>query len=312
MHIEYMTDNEDQDKKGIRKIKHISISGGAEWGFTGFGILYQAIECGFLHMDDINSMYMCSAGAIIGCMLSLKIGHGTIHDYLIKRPWETVCKKNKFSILDLYDSKGLIHRGFLENMFSPLLKSVDLDISITLSELYNYNGIDIHIFTTEVNQFITVDLSHTTHPEWRLIDAIYASSSVPIVFSPMIIGNECYMDSGILLNYPIRECISGVEDTNEVFGISLGNNYIDTEESRITDASNIFDVISTILSKVVKYNRLFSNDQTQSIPYQIHCLQNTTLDNCMNALYNRDFRKSLIYDGIERMKTEYAGWFPPV
>ena len=311
-----MTDTEDQqdkkDKKYNRKIKHITISGGAEWGFVGFGILYEAIDIGFLHMDDIKSMYICSAGAIIGCMLALKIEYKTIRDYLIKRPWENVCKQNKCSILNLYDSKGLIHRGFFEEMFSPLLKSVDLDVNTTLGELYDYNGIDIHIFTTEVNQFTTIDLSHTTHPEWRLIDAIYASSSIPIVFSPIIIDDHCYMDAGILLNYPIRECLLHVDNIDEILGISLGNNYIDTEESRITDTSNIFDVISTILSKVVKHNRLFSNDQTQSIPYQIHCLQNTTLENCMNALYNKEFRKTLIYDGIERMNTEYAAWFPNV
>jgi predicted acylesterase/phospholipase RssA len=289
-------------------IKHIVISGGAEWGFTGFGIMYEAIDSGFLNMDNIESMYLCSAGAIIGCMLSLKINHKIIHDYIIKRPWETVCKQNKCSVLDLYDSKGMIHRGFFENMFSPLLKSVDLDINITLAELYDYNKIDIHIFTTELNQFITVDLSHTTHPEWRLVDAIYASSSIPIAFSPMIIDDKCYMDAGILLNYPIKECIRHVENTDEILGISLGNNYTDNEDYRITTASNIFDVVSTVLSKVVKHNRLFSNDQTRSIPYQIHCLQNTTLENCMNALYNKEFRKTLIYTGIDRMKTESVAW----
>lgn len=311
-----MTDIEDQqdkkDKQYSRKIKHITISGGAEWGFMGFGILFEAIDSGFLHMDDVKSLYMCSAGSIIGSMLALKIEYKTIHDYLIKRPWETVCKQNKCSILNLFDSKGLIHRGFFENMFSPLLKSVDLDVNITLGELYDYNGIDIHIFTTEINKFVTVDLSHTTHPEWRLIDAIYASSCIPFVFSPLIIGDHCYMDAGILLNYPIRECLLHVDNIDEVLGISFGNNYTDTEESRITDTSNIFDVVTTVLSKVVKHNRLFSNDQTQNAPYQIHCMQNTTLENCMNALYNKDIRKTLIYIGIERMKSEMAVWFPPV
>lgn len=292
-----------------RQIKHIVISGGAEWGFTGFGILYEAFECGFLHMDDIESMFMCSAGAIIGCMLALKIDHKIIHDYLIKRPWETVCKQNKCSVLDLYDSKGMIQRGFFENMFSPLLKSVDLSTDVTLGELYEYNGIDIHIFTTELNHFITVDMSHKTYGNWRLIDVIYVSSTIPIIFSPMIIEDKCYMDAGILLNYPISQCIQSVKNIDEIIGISLGNNYTDTEESRITSASNIFDVVSTVLSKVVKHNRLFSNDQTKEIPYQIHCLQNTTLENCMNALYNKDYRKSLIYSGIDMMKTKCQTWF---
>lgn len=288
-------------------IKHIVISGGAEWGFTGFGILYEAIECGFLDMNNIESMYMCSAGTIIGCMLALKIDHKLIHDYLIKRPWETVCKQNKCSILDLYDSKGMIHGGFFENMFSPLLESADLSVDITLKELYEYNGIDIHLFSTEMNQYVSVDMSHTTYPDWRLIDAIYASSSIPIVFSPLIISDKCYMDAGILLNYPISECLKHVEKLDDIFGISLSNNYTDTEESHITISSNIFDIISTVLSKVVK-NRLLLNE-TSFIPYEINVLQNTTCDTCMNAIYDKEFRKTLIYIGIDRMKEEYRKWF---
>jgi predicted acylesterase/phospholipase RssA len=289
-----------------RKIKHLVISGGAEWGFTEFGVLYESIQSGFLNMDDIKSMFMCSAGAIIGSMIALKIDHKIIHDYLIKRPWETVCKQNKCSILDLYDSKGLIHRGFFENMFSPLLKSVDLSIDVTLRELYEYNGIDIHIFTTEINEFVTVDLSHTTYPDWRLIDAIYVSSTIPIVFSPMILQDKCYMDAAILLNYPIEECVRTVEEIDEIIGISIG--YTDTEESRITAASNILDVMSTVISKVIN-KRIIPNNQTTEIPYQIHLFQNTTLESCMNAIYNKDYRKTLIYNGIERMKSEYEGWF---
>jgi predicted acylesterase/phospholipase RssA len=292
-----------------RTIKHIVISGGAEWGFTGFGILYEAIETGFVNMEDIESMYMCSAGSIIGCMLALKIDSKIIHDYIIKRPWEMVCKQNKYSVLDIYDSKGLIHIGFFENMFSSLLKSVDLPVDITLDALYEYNHIDIHIFTTEINACRLIDISHKTHPKWRFIDAIYASSSVPIVFSPIIRENHCYMDGGILLNYPIAECCKHVENLSEVFGISLGNYDAAMEKDVITSQSNIMDVVSIVISKIIKYNKLFSNHKLQCIPYQIHCIQNTTIETCMDALYNKEFRKTLIYNGIDRMKMELYKWF---
>ena len=51
-------------------------------------------------------------------------------------------------------------------------------------EFYEINKIDLHIFSTELNKFETVDFSHKTHPDWRIIDVIYCSSALPIVFSP--------------------------------------------------------------------------------------------------------------------------------
>jgi len=292
-----------------RLIKHIVISGGAESGFMAFGILYQALEAGFINMDDIQSMYMCSAGSILGCILALKIDHKIIHDYIIKRPWEVVCKQNKYSILDIYDSKGLIHIGFFENMFLPLLKSVDLSLDVTMDELYEYNHIDIHIFTTEINTFRIIDISHTTHPKWRLIDAIYASSSIPIIFSPIIKDNDCYMDGGIVLNYPIAECYNKVENPSEIFGISLGNNDATFGKNIITSQSNIFDLVTIVISKIIKHNKLFLNTKIESIPYQIHCITNTTMDSFMNALYNQSYRRTLIYDGMNQMRDELRKWF---
>jgi hypothetical protein len=100
-----------------------------------------------------------------------------------------------------------------------------------------------------------------------------------------------------------------VENLSEVFGISLGNYDAAMEKDVITSQSNIMDVVSIVISKIIKYNKLFSNHKLQCIPYQIHCIQNTTIETCMDALYNKEFRKTLIYNGIDRMKMELYKWF---
>jgi predicted acylesterase/phospholipase RssA len=296
-----------------RKIRHLVVSGGAVWGFTGFGILFQAIECGFLNMEDVQSIYATSVGSIITSMLALKINHNILFDYLLKRPWENVCKQNKHSLLEIFDSKGIIHKGFIENMFLPLLKTVDLSPDISLLEFYNITHIDLHIYTTELNQFKSVDLSHETHPTWKLLDAIYASCTVPLFFSPIIIENECYIDGCIFLNYPLSKCIEKVENIDEIFGISLGNHKIDDETIKYTDitiSSNIFEFITTVLNKMLhKKEVLHYNNTTIDISYQIHCLQNTTMEYCMNALYNREYRHSLLNEGVDKMKDSCKLWF---
>jgi hypothetical protein len=109
------TDIVDCNQKSI--IKHLVISGGSVWGFSAFGIIYEAISQGIVQMSNIESIFMTSVGSIIGTMVSLKIPPDILLTYLIKRPWETLCKNNRYSVLDIYDAKGIIHCGFFENMF---------------------------------------------------------------------------------------------------------------------------------------------------------------------------------------------------
>ena len=303
----------EQEKTDIiqRKIKHIVISGGSIWGLSAFGILYQAISSGFLHLDDIESFYGTSVGALIGFATSLKIDHNTLKDYLINRPWEHVCKKSICSVLEIFDSKGLIHKNFVVEFFSPLLKSVDLDIDITMKELYEYNKIDFHIYVTELNSFRSVDISYKTHPDWLVIDAVWASCSIPLLFRPIIVNNDCYIDGGFFLNYPISKCIENVENIDEILGISLGNNENNfTPSTSIHSESSIFDLLNVLLTRVINNNTFFSNDTETKIPYHIHFfLKETTIDYCFQVLYNKNDRHDLIYNGIHAFKDKCKVWF---
>jgi predicted acylesterase/phospholipase RssA len=296
---------ENQKENQKAKIKNLVISGGSIWGFQAFGILYQAIQSGFFHMENIESMFMTSVGSVVGIMLALKIDRYIIYNYLIKRPWDIVCKENKCSVLEIYDSKGIIHRGFFEDMFLPLFQVAEIPIDITLAEFYEFNGIDIHIYITELNEFVSLDLSHSSFPEWKLIDAVYASCSIPILFSPIINETQCFIDGGVFVNYPIEECISRVENVDEIFGISLGNNDINNLLDPIKKDSNIFDLLTLVITQIITHNSIFKNDISKHIPYQIHCFENTTIEKCMDALYNKEYRMTLVNSGIDKMK-EFA------
>ena len=70
----------------------------------------------------------------------------------------------------------------IEEIFVPLFSGKDISIDITLQDFYDITKKEIHIFTTDVMRFEVVDISYKTHPDWKLIDAVYASSSIPIIF----------------------------------------------------------------------------------------------------------------------------------
>lgn len=312
------------------KIKHLVISGGSVWGLYAFGAIFEAVTVGFLNIKDLKSMYLTSVGSIIGIMYSLGISETILKDYFIKRPWETVCKKSRCSVLEIYDNKGVIQNTFFENMFSPLLKSVDLTVDSTMMDLFLFNGIEIHIYTTELNSFQLVDISYKTHPDWRIVDAIHCSCSIPFIFSPMIKDGQCFLDGAFMLNYPIKKCIENVgNNINEILSISLGNKAPGSPSTiqLVDEQSNIFDLFQLLLhhltdfysKHIKKENVLLENSNSVggekcvkniNIPFEILFFSSLpTLEYCLNILYSKDERKSLIYNGINEMKKYLRIWF---
>lgn len=290
-------------------IKHIVISGGCVWGLSAFGIIFEGIESGFINMDMIESLYITSIGSVVGTMFALKINHIILREYLIKRPWEQVCKKSTSSVLEIYDNKGIVQPNFFVEFFSPLLKSIDLGIDSTMLDLYNYNGMEIHIYITELNSFTLVDVSYKTHPEWRIVDAIHASCSIPLVFTPIIKGDQCFIDGGVFMNYPISKCLENVENNHEILGISLGNILDNSEKLFVREESNIFDLLNVVLNRVINNNDFFSNNKQYEIPYQIHYASEAmTIDYCLQVLYSKEERHALIYKGITIMKEKMVEW----
>jgi predicted patatin/cPLA2 family phospholipase len=126
-----------------------------------------------------------------------------------------------------------------------------------LEEFYNYSNIDLHIFTFEVNSFTTTEYSHTTHPNLLLIDAIFMSSALPGLFIPTIIGECCYIDGGIMCNYPINECIRDHPNEDECLGIVYSYKGYDksTINSSINESSSLLDYINCITINSVNYIR---------------------------------------------------------
>ena len=65
-------------------IKHLVMSGGGPTMLQTLGALYHLETNDFLKLEEIESIYGTSAGAIIGLCIALKFDWETINDYIIK------------------------------------------------------------------------------------------------------------------------------------------------------------------------------------------------------------------------------------
>ena len=186
-------------------INHLVLSGGGStMGFMTFGVLQCACNQGMLDMKEVESVYCTSAGSTVGPLFCLGLDLPVLEEWLINKPWQNVFTIGPESLLDGYESGGFLDRDTVDELYDNLLLSCDMPKEISLKGLYERNGIDLHLFSTSLSKFDCqpCDMSHATHPDLSLNEAIYRSTTIPVVFRPLTEEGTVYFDGGIWHNFP--------------------------------------------------------------------------------------------------------------
>ena len=290
------------------QIEHLVISGGCVWGLYEYGLLKQLSKSGIWDIQNIKTMYTTSAGAVVGAVLAMKIDLDTLDTYLIDRPWNQVWKENCYHLLEAFNACGLFHKQAFYEMFTPLLKSIDLSIDTTMAEFYLATGIDIHIFITELNVFENIEICFERYPDWKLVDAIYASCTLPAIFAPIMKDNKCYIDGGFFNNYPIKPCFMSVEDPDTILGICIEKTTDEDKPTIINEESTIIDFTGLLLNRLLK-NMIFMNDNTGMIKYEIiKGTPSTTIEHMQEVASSKEERRKLIMNGMHDAVTYIEKW----
>lgn len=240
-------------------IKHLVISSGLIYGLSFYGALKECALRNVYNIDNIETIYATSAGTIVAVMISLKYDWESIDNYIINRPWSRVFPININTIINAFQSCGILDISCIKELFSPLFRGRELDIDITMVEFREFTGIDFHFFTTRLDTFEVLDINADSCPEWTVVEAVYASCAVPILFQPFFKDGCKYADGAFLSKYPISHCLNDkrVHTETDILGISLGNLVAhDNSESDSESDSIIFSpmlhYIYMILSNLVK------------------------------------------------------------
>lgn len=279
-------------------IKHLVISGGGPNMFQSIAAIQYLQENNIIDINTIESIYGSSAGSIVGVFICLKYDWETLNDYLIGRPWHELYHLKISHFFNAYKNRGLYTRVIFEKAFKPLFDAKDIPMTITLKEFYDYSKIELHFFTFEVNEFVTENISYLTHPELQLIDAIIMSSAIPVLFTPIINENKCYIDGGMFANYPLKFCIDSGKKEEEILGFC--NKYQNTE-NRVNGDSNLLEFILFFIFKI--FINLSSAIIIPKIKYEVHL--NTYYLNYnffKSTLYSMDVRKELYEKGKQSAK----------
>lgn len=283
-------------------IKHLVLSGGGPAGLLTYGAAKHLSIHKFWNIDNIESIYGTSIGSFMGVVLSLGYDWDWLDDYFIKRPWNKLIDLTPLSFIEVYNSRGLLDINFIIDTLKPLFTAKNLSSQVTMQQLYEYNNIAIHIYTTEINDFTLQKecITYKTHPSLPVVSALARSMAYPFVFAPVCVDGKCYIDGGLLNNYPLRDCIENTKcDENEI--LSFRNIWLD-EEYKVSDDSNIFEFFMVILKKMKR--EIDMQNKQGEINNTVKCVVEDLngLSSWLNALSTEELRKNLIDKGDNQGK----------
>ena len=230
-------------------IKHLVLSGGGPTGIQTLGTLQHLEMNNVWKLENIQTIYATSSGAILSVLIALQFDWETINNYIICRRWHETYKITADMIFNSYINKGLFTTSSVELFYKPFFDSKDLSLQMTMKEFFEYTNIELHFFSLEINSFEIVDVSFKTFPDLPIIHAVYMSCSIPILFCPFYIEDKCFVDGMVISNYPLSYCIR-LHDKNEILGIKNINGGIDkdTVENKITMSTTLLDYVTRFIS----------------------------------------------------------------
>jgi NTE family protein len=257
------------------KYENLVISGGGLKGYYFLGAIKYLIKNDLL---DIKKILGVSIGSIIGYLLIIGYNINEIITIFLK------IKLDKY-IPELVLDKIYYEYYFLDNskilqIITYLSKKKNIDLNITMLELYNIKKIEFIISTCNLTKQIYELITYKTHPDIPVMIALQMSCALPLIFKPIYYNNNIYVDGGLYNNYPINYFKKEIKKT---IGITI--NYDN-------DFNNIFGFITSMLNFISIKSNLKYKYNLNSI-YIKPCENFNILDfeNIIN------YRKDMVFSG---------------
>ena len=237
-------------------IKNIVLSGGGFKCWAYIGVL-QTLEEYHINVEQIIGV---SAGGVFGLFYILGIKWDFLLDFFMD-----------LNFKELYDidiDNILIQQSVFAGIkFTEIIKEIisySIDPDITFKELYRYSKIKFTVNALNITNSVLEYFNYSLTPDIKVIDAVRASCSLPIIFPPYCIGESFYYDGGICNNCPI-------ELVDEVDSISFDVSFYKDKNNSNMKLIDLLNCLITISNKSNKkenfniYNILDSSFQNESI-----------------------------------------------
>jgi len=200
---------ENNNTKGI---KHISFSAGAFKGWAYIGTI-RALQETF-NFNQLEQVLGASAGAIFGLLYLLQIDYISLLHHFINMNMKDLIDTD----LDTMISRESVIEGKKLKEFLIKIIQEKINPDITFKELFDKIGVVFSTCAYSIKGRKLVYFNKNLTPDIKVIDAVMASSALPLLFPPYDINGSYYYDGGICDRY-LSKLLD--DETSLIFDLSF-------------------------------------------------------------------------------------------
>jgi len=195
----------------MENVKYIVFSGGGQKGLLFMG----AIKALRQHtnfesiLKNARGFSGCSVGAIFAAMMIMGYTDEEMYEELspVVSSFDNIAPQMDVSLF--ISRYGFDDGSTLKKSISNIIEFKGFSPEINLKNFQRFFKAEISFNTTNLTTRENVILSASTFPDLKLVDAIFMSMCVPLLFAPVLYKENFYVDGGCMCNipdiYPVHE-----------------------------------------------------------------------------------------------------------
>ena len=271
---------------------NLTIGGGNFKGISYVGALEYLYQNNMI--KNIENFYGSSVGTIIGIFYIIGYTPFEIFNILLNLNLQDYWD---FNFNNLEYSFSLISDAFFKKIEEVFKKKENSNI--TFLKFYNKYNVKLNLFATSLTQRKNICFNIETHPNTNVFSVLQASCSIPLIFPPVNINDEYYIDGcmkcidgiskNIILNdkkvhfvikgdYSVKKIGSFIEYISEVINCTLQN------EENFNTEHTISIKTSEEYENKYNFNDIKFNDKIKLFYLGLSQAKNVLCDNVSNIL----------------------------
>ncbi len=254
----------------------------------------------FWTYENIEEIFATSSGSIIGMIVLLNIDFELITQYFICRPWQNLIPSKKDFVYNIFSS-GILKKELLEKVFEPLFKMCDIEMGITMMELYEKIPIKFNIYLTNLDDFVAEKVTHESHPSMPVIDAIYMSCCIPVLLEPIMYKKKYYIDGAIFNGNPKQELTEIQKQHTLTFNFTCSG-YYECDTIHETKGLSLYVLFKKLIGGVIWNLKNTVKNVITKNDVKLNWIRNETIydyKSWLNFFYNKEDRQVKITIGEE-------------
>jgi len=260
---------------------NLTIGGGNIKGIGYIGALEYLYENNLL--NKIDNFYGSSVGTIIGIFFIIGFKPFEIFEILLNINFEKYWDLNLNNLEKTY---SLISDTFFKKIKEIFTLKENGDI--TFLNFYKKYNVKIYLFATSLTQRKNICFNMDNYPDLKVLTVLQASCSIPLIFPPVKINNELFIDGCVKSIDGIYKNI--IENDKNIHFVIKGN-YSNTK------INSFMDYINQIINCAIQNENEFETE------YTINIISNNEYENKYNfgdIKYNDKIK--FFYEGLFQAK----------